>query len=75
MMRVISKKDGDLLSQFENRNKNDVPILERFADLSVQIRDTPHQTILINNQTDANKGKIKRFFLKFSLDFAKVLKR
>ena len=59
IMRAISNKDGDLLSQFDNINENDIPILERLAELPLQIRDSPHQKILINNHTDANKGKIK----------------
>ena len=42
IMRVISNEDGDLLSQFDNINENDIPILKRLADLPVQIRDTPH---------------------------------
>ena len=33
IMRVILNKDGDLLSQFDNNNENDIPILERLADL------------------------------------------
>ena len=57
-MRVISNKDGDLLSQFDNINENDIPILERLADLPPQIRSTLHQKMLIDNHTDANKGKI-----------------
>ena len=59
-MRVISIKDGDLLSQFDNINENDIPILERLADLPPQITDTPHQKMLLNNHNDANKVKIKR---------------
>ena len=31
-MSAISNKDGDLLSQFDNINENDIPILERLAD-------------------------------------------
>ena len=58
-MRAISNKDGDLLSQFVNINENDIPILERLQDLPVQIRGTPHCKLLINNHTDANKGRIK----------------
>ena len=58
-MRVISNKFGDLLSQFDNSNGNDIPILEQFADLPPQIRSTPHYKMLINNHTDANKSKIK----------------
>ena len=57
VMRVKSNKDGDLLSQFDNINENHIPVLNRLADLPVQIRDTPHQKMLINNHTDANKGK------------------
>ena len=47
IMRVISNKDGDLLSQFDNINENAIPILNRLADLPGQIRDTPHQKMLI----------------------------
>ena len=61
IMRVILKKDGDLLSEFDKNNENDIPVLERLANLPPQIRDTPHQKILIKNHTDANKGKIKRY--------------
>ena len=60
-MKVISNKDGDLLSQFENINENDVPVLERLADLPTPIRSTPHQKMLINNHTDPNIGKIKGY--------------
>ena len=56
IMRAISNKDGDLLSQFDIINENDIPVLNRLADLPVQIRDTPHQKMLINNHTDVNKG-------------------
>ena len=61
IMRAISNKDGDLLSQFDNNNENDIPVLNRLTDLPLQIRDTPHQKMLINNHTDANKGKIKGY--------------
>ena len=75
-MRVLSKKDGNLLSQFDNINENDTPILKRLADLPVQIRDTPHQKMLIDNHTDANKGKIKGYFyLEDIFGFCKTLKR
>ena len=78
-MRAISNKDGDLLSQFDNMNENDIPILNRVADLPIQIRDTPHQKMLINNHTDANRGKIKGYlFLEdifgFCNTFEKVTK-
>ena len=61
IMRAISNKDGDLLSQFDKINENDIPVLNRLVNLPVQIRDTPHQKMLINNHTDANKGKLKGY--------------
>ena len=75
-MRVKSNKDGDLLSQFDNINENDIPVLNRLADLPVQIQSTPHQKILINNHTDANKGKIKGYlYLEDSFGFCKTFKK
>ena len=75
IMRAISNKDGDLLSQFDNIIENDVPILNGLADLLVQIRDTPHQKILINNHTDVNKGKIKGYlYLEEIFGFCKTFK-
>ena len=56
IVRVISNKDGDLLSQFDNIDENDIPILERLANLPPQIRDTPHQKMLKTTITDANKS-------------------
>ena len=61
IIRVRSNKGGDLLSQFDIINENDIPILERLAYLPPQIRDTPHQKMFINNHTDAKKGKFKRY--------------
>ena len=61
IIRAISIKDGDLVSQFDNNNENDIPILERLADLPPQTRSTPHQKVLIDNYTDANKGKLERY--------------
>ena len=61
IMRVISNKDDDLLSQIGNINENDIPLLERWADLPPQIRSSPHQKMLIDNHTDVNKRKIKRY--------------
>ena len=58
IMRLISNKDGDLLSQFDNISENDIPVHEKLVDLQPQIRSTPHQKRLINNHTDENKGKI-----------------
>ena len=76
IMKAISNKDGDLLSQFDNINENDKPVLEQLADLPVQIRDTPHQKMLINNHTDANKGKIKGYlYLEDIFGFCKTFKK
>ena len=76
IMRAISNKDGDLVSQFDNINENDIPVLNRLADLPVQIRDTPHPKTLINNHTDANKGKIKRYlYLEDIFGFCKTFKK
>ena len=36
-MKVISTKNDDLISQFGNTNENDIPLLERLADLPPQI--------------------------------------
>ena len=36
IMKVISNKDGDLLSQFDNISENDIPLLELIADLPPQ---------------------------------------
>ena len=75
-MRVISNKDGDSLSQFDNINENDVPVLERLADLPPQIRDSTHQKMLINNHADANEGKIKRYlYLEDLFGFCKTFKK
>ena len=43
IMKVILNKDGDLLSQFDNINENDIPVHERKYNLPPQIRDTPLQ--------------------------------
>ena len=47
IMKVISNKNGDLKSQFDKINENDIPVLERLLNLPPQIRDTPHQKKLI----------------------------
>ena len=76
IMRAISNKDGDLLSQFDNINENDIPVLNRLADLPVQIQSTPHQKMLINNHIDANRGKIKGYlYLEDIFGFCKSFKR
>ena len=67
IMRVISNKDSDLSSQFDNITENDIPVIERLADLSPQIKSTSHQKMVINNHTDPNRGKrifiFRRYFL------------
>ena len=76
IMKVISNKDDDLLSQFGNINENDLPLLERLADLPKQIRDTAHQKMLIDNHTDASKGKIKGYlYLEDIFGFCKTFKK
>ena len=76
IMKVISNKDDDLLSQFGNFNENDIPVLERLADLSPQIRSSPHQKMLIDNHPDANKGKIKGYlYLESIFGFCKTFKK
>ena len=59
--KVISKKDGDLLSHFDNNNESKIPVLVWSQDSQPQILSTttPHQKMLINNHTDANKGKFR----------------
>ena len=37
IMRVITNEDGVLLSQFDNFNEKDIPVLERLADLPTLI--------------------------------------
>ena len=76
IMKAISNKDGDLLSQFDNINEKDIPVLERLLNLPPQIRSTPHQKMLINNHTDANKGKIKGYlYLEDIFGFCKTFKK
>ena len=76
IMRVISIKDGDLSSQVDNINENDIPGLERLANLPSQIRDTHQQKMLINDHTDANKGKIKGYlYLEDVFGFCKTFKK
>ena len=75
-MKMISNKDDDLLSQFGNINENDIPLLERLNDLPPQTRSTPHQKMLIDNNLDANKGKIKGYlYLEDIFGFCKTFKK
>ena len=76
IMRAISNKVGDLLSQFDNINESDIPVLERLANLPTQIQSTPHQKMLINNHTDANKSRIKGYlYLEDIFGFCKTFKK
>ena len=75
-MKVISDKDVDLLSQFDNINENDIALVEGLADLPPQIRSTPHQKTLIDIHIDANKGKIKGYLkLEDIFGFWKTLRK
>ena len=76
-MRAISNRYGDLVSQFDNTNENDIPILERLANLPAQIRDTNHYKMLINNHTNpANRGEIKGYlYLEDIFGFCKTFKK
>ena len=76
IVKVISNKDDDLLSQFGNIKENDNPLLERLVDLPPQIRSTQHQQMLIDDHTDPNKGKIKGYlYLEHILGFCKTFKK
>ena len=76
IMKVISNKDGNLSSQFGNIIENDIPVPERLADLPPQNESTPHQKRLINNHTDPNKGKIRRYlYLEDIFGFCKSFKQ
>ena len=76
IMKVLSNKDDDLVSQFGNISENDIPLLERLAGLPPQIRSTPHQKMLIDNHLDANKGKIKGYlYLEDIFGFCKPFKK
>ena len=61
IMKVISSKDGDPLSQFDNINEKDLTPRERLANVPIPIRDTTLRKMLINNRTDVSKGKIKGY--------------
>ena len=76
IMKVVSNKDDDLLSQFGNINENDISLLERLVDLPPHIRSTPNQKMLIDTHLDANKGKIKGYlYLEDIFGFCKTFKK
>ena len=57
-------------------NENDIPLLERLADLPPHNRSTPHQKMLIDNHLDANRGKIKGYlYLGDIFGFCKTFKK
>ena len=76
IMRAISNKDGDLFSQFDSINENDIPVLNRLVDLPLQMQSTPHQKMLINSHIDANRCKIKGYpYLEDIFGFCKTFKK
>ena len=76
IMKVVSAKADILLSQFDNINENDIPILEQLADLPPQIKDRSQQKMLINNHTDANKGERTEYmYLEVIFRFYKTFKK
>ena len=76
IMRVISNKDGDLSSQFDNTNENDIPVPERLADLPPQNKSTPHKEVLNKNHTNANRSKIEgHFYLEVIFGFCKSFEK
>ena len=74
-MKMILNKDEDLLSHFGNNNEKDISLLEKLNDTPPQIRSTLHQKMLLDNHTDANKGKIKGYlYLEDIFGFCKTFK-
>ena len=61
IMRLTTNEDGDLSSQFDEITENYIAVLQRLADIPLQIKSTPHQKMFINNHTDPNKGKTQGF--------------
>ena len=73
-MRVISTRDGDFLSQFDNINEE---IGANEAAISDNIRSTSLTKMLItNHEEDANRGKIKgQLPLEHIFGFCKTFKK
>ena len=66
-MRVLTNKDGDLLSQFDNINE---------SDADDDFNSTSLKKMLINNHDLANKGKIKgQLPLENIFRFCKIFKK
>ena len=73
VMRVISNRDGDLLSQFDNINEK---IGANEAATSDNIGSTPLNNMLITNHEAANRGKIKgHLLLEHIFGFCKKFKK
>ena len=73
IMRLVSTRDGDLLSQFDNINEE---IGANEAATSDNIRRTSLNKMLITNHEDANRGKIKgQLPLEHIFGFCKTFKK
>ena len=73
IMRLVSSRDGDLLSQFDNINEE---IGANEAATSDNIRSTSLSKMLITNHEDANRGKIKgQLPLEHIFGFCKTFKK
>ena len=73
IMRLVSSRDGDLLSQFDNINEE---IGANEAATSDNIRSTSLNKMLITNHEAANRGKIKgQLPLKHIFGFCKTFKK
>ena len=73
IMRSLTSKDGDLLSQFDNINEE---IGANENATSDNIRNTPLQKMLIKNHAAANRGKIRgQLLLEDIFGFCKTFKK
>ena len=72
IMRCLTSKDGDLLSQFDNMNEEEEPV----AEIEDNIKNNSLKKMLSNNQTtDVNKGKIKsQLVLEHKFGFCETFK-
>ena len=73
IMRIISSRDGDLLSQFDNINEQVGADDDATAEF---IQSTSLNKMLITNHEDANRGKIKgQIPLEHIFGFCKTFKK
>ena len=74
IMRVVSSRDGDLLSQFDNINEN--VGADEHATTAI-IQDTSlHKMLIANHENDPNRGKIKgQLPLEHIFGFCKTFKK